>query len=213
MEAAFLPYGGGWLSSRPTGSTGPLVKKSLSAFITCALLVGTGGHMTINYVVDRHDRGYRFNQFDSLSSLFTAGARTPAEDLAYVREVLKPSVSELANLFGVSRQTVYDWHSGTQPAPVHIARLEDLARAADIFTTEGVIASSQMLRRVIANDKNFLEMIREGESAENTARMLILVLRRERDQRRAVEGRLGDRRKPSVLSAEHGGVPMLDESI
>jgi transcriptional regulator with XRE-family HTH domain len=211
MDAVLSQYGGGWLSSRATGSTSPTVKKNLSAFVTCALLVGTGGHMTINYIVDRHDRGYKFSQFDSLSSPQTSDARTPAENLAYVREVLKPGVSDLANLFGVSRQAVYDWHGGTQPSPGHIARLEDLAKAADMFTAEGLTASSHMLRRAMAGGKNFFELVREGESAENAARALVLMLRREREQRRAIEVRLADRLQSAVQKTEYGGVPMLDE--
>ncbi len=212
MDALIPRYGGEWLSGRATGSTIPAMKKSLGAFVTCALLVGTGGHMTIEYVVDRHERGYKFRQFDGASALLTSGARTPAENLAYIREVLKPGVSDLAILFGVSRQAVYDWHRDTQPSAGHVARLEDLAKAAEVFAAEGLTASSQLLRRPIAGGKTLFDLVREGGSAENAARALALMSRREREQRQALDARLADRRRPAAQKAEYGGLPMLDES-
>jgi transcriptional regulator with XRE-family HTH domain len=136
--------------------------------------------------------------------------RTPAQALARVREVLKPAVLELGNLFGVSRQAVYDWQSGAQPAP-HVAdRLAVLARAADIFEEAGVTVDAKTLRRKVSGGGTVLDTVLSGGDAEQVVRSLVLTLQREAVQRERLNQQLAGRRRGKV-SADDYGTPAVSE--
>jgi transcriptional regulator with XRE-family HTH domain len=205
-----ITYGGGWVSRSGTSNT--CVKRaSFKAMVVYAMVVGTGGLMTADYFAKRADRGYAYHQIAALP-VQTDGAlqRTPAENLARVREVLKPAVSDLATLFGVSRQAIYDWQAGAQPVQGNAARLDDLAGAADVLAAGGVAATPRLLQRRIAGGKTLFDVVREGASAKEAAHSLAQMLQREHQQRRALDAKLAARRRQPV-DYTGAGVPMLDD--
>ncbi|MFM9967825.1 MAG: hypothetical protein ACKVQK_05435 [Burkholderiales bacterium] len=180
-----------------------------------AFLAGTGGYATADYLAKRSDHGYRFIQFQGAEKAIEICAeedivRTPAENLARIRDVLKPTITELANLFGVSRQAVYDWQAGKQTATENSAKLDALAKAADVLALSGIQGSSQLLRRRFAGGESLIGVIREGGSVVSAAQALAQILGREAKQREQLATRLAGRVKPSVPQYEYG-VPMLDE--
>lgn len=211
-------------------SNGPLISKTTLAgavasesrgmtafapYLVCALLAGTGGYATADYLAKRSDHGYRFIQFKNVTSEVDITAqmdvvRTSAENLARIREILKPTITELANLFDVSRQAVYDWQAGKPTASENAAKLDDLAKAADVFAATGTEGSSQLLRRKIAGSKSLLDVVREGGSATSAAQVLAQTLVREAKQREQLALRLAGRAKPNIQHDDYG-VPMFDE--
>lgn len=136
--------------------------------------------------------------------------RTPAQDLALVREVLKPAVLELANLFSVSRQAVYDWQAGAQPAPHATDRLAMLARAADVFAGANVRVDAKTLRRKVSGGGTVLDAVLNGGDAEQVARSLVPTLQREAAQRRRLSQQLAGRKRVPV-SADDYGTPAVSE--
>jgi len=180
-----------------------------------AFLVGTGGYTTADYFAKRNDHGYKFAQIEGIFAATEIASqldivRTAAENLARIREILKPTITELAHLFGVSRQAVYDWQAGKPTAAENAAKLDDLAKAADALALSGIEGSSKMLRRKIAGGKSLLDVVREGGSAASAAQALAQTLGREAKQREQLALRLAGRTKPNVPHDEYG-VPMLDE--
>jgi hypothetical protein len=174
--------------------------------------IGTGGAATLDYVKDRGAKGYPYAVSDSVQN--TTGAiadYTPAENLGHVRAVLKPTVTELASMLGVSRQAIYDWQAGRPITSENAARLADLACASDIFAAESLTVTSRVLRRPIRNGKSFVDLMREGGSADTTARALLEIIRRESHQREALKSRLAGRPRPGREVFEEIGAPMLDE--
>jgi DNA-binding phage protein len=76
-----------------------------------------------------------------------AARATPGENLARIREVLGPSMSDLATTFGVSRQSVYNWLDGEPIAAENAAKLHDLAlalEATDLLAREGVMVNAAL---------------------------------------------------------------------
>ena len=136
--------------------------------------------------------------------------RKTAENLARIGEILKPTIAELAHLFGVSRQAVYDWQAGKPTTAENAAKIDDLAKAADVLALSGIEGFSQLLRRKIAGGKSLLDVVREGGSAASAAQTLAQTLGREAKQREQLALRLAGRAKPNVPHDEYG-VPMLDE--
>ncbi len=187
----------------------PVVKAGLSTMIAFGLMTGTGGLADANYLVKRQARGYQFTQFDGIPNNSASAVRSSADNLARIRDVLKPTVSELANIFGVSRQTIYNWQAGELPSAENASRLEDLARVADMFAAEGVSSSAQILRRTVSGGNSLLDIVRDGGIAHEAARALVQVARRETEQRKTLASRLAGRKKPD-LPVDYG-TPMLDE--
>ena len=148
------------------------------------------------------ERGYEQGKADAIKKMYLesllAHVRTSAENLARIREILKPTITELANLFGVSRQAVYDWQAGKPLAQENAAKLDDLAKAADALAATGIDGSSQLLRRKIAGSKSLLDVVREGGSATSAAQVLAQTLVREAKQRERLALRLAGRAKPNV---------------
>jgi transcriptional regulator with XRE-family HTH domain len=190
----------------------PIVLGFLVSLPVFGMLVGTGGNTTVDYVKTRGSRGYSFVTYspDNESSS-TPRVSSPADNLDYIRTVLRPSVTDLAKALGVSRQAVYDWWAGRPIAAENAMRLQDMARAADLFAREGLQASPHVLRRSITNGKNLFDVVRDGGSAEAGARMLIDIVRRELRQRESLRSRLDMRARPTRKEFQDLGAPMLDE--
>jgi hypothetical protein len=177
------------------------------------LQVGTGGDFTIDYLKIRGSKGYPYFAFGTDPELHATQQTTasPAANLAHIRSVLQPSVTDLAWALGVSRQAVYDWQAGRPIAPDNVARLQDIARAADLFVREGLRATAHMMRRPIKSGKNFFELIRDGGSPEVAAQILIDIVRDELNQRESLRSKLSDRAPPTREDFQNLGTPMLDE--
>lgn len=133
-----------------------------------------------------------------------------ARDLAYIREVLKISVTELARVFGVTRQAVYEWIKGGAVSPVNAQRLSTLARAADVLAESGLEITPQLLRRKIGPAPSLLESLAQDADSVDLARKLTETLTREARQRERLALRLAGRRKIVPTDAEFA-VPHLAE--
>jgi len=183
-----LRYGGNWYRNQT--STGA----SLLPILAVGVIVGHGHSGAVA-------RSYRWFQ-DHWSetteeSAVTEVETTPAEKLQRIRDILSPGVSTLATIFGVSRQTVYNWLSGEQPRPEHLARLKDLTRAADVLAESGIPITGFLLKRPIAQGKHLFEVSQSGGSAEDAARRLVQTVRYETEQRQRFTARFAGRRLSS----------------
>ena len=122
-----------------------------------------------------------------------AYTRTPAEDIARIREIFSPAVSELAKVFSVSRQTIYNWLNGEQPIFAHTDKLHDFALAADIFAETSIPMTGTLLKRNIIEGKSLLDIVYEGGSARDAARLLKQIVLHEISQREKLSARFAGR--------------------
>ncbi len=166
-----------------TNKTGSFFNLTQAALLVTA--VGTGGTLTPEY----------FHQFVSkprqLEHVFapshTLGFRSAKEDLDRIREFLKPAVSDLANILGVSRQSIYNWINGEAVAEENAAKLQDLAEAADILDAAGVTVNGSLLRRKFSKGRTLFQVAQAGDSAAAAARFLVEVNKREDIQRKRLQ--------------------------
>lgn len=128
-------------------------------------------------------------------------ARTSRENLARIREVFSPSISALAKSLDVTRQTIYNWQKGEPTSDLHAAKLDDLAKAADLLAAESVDPHQTVLEREFAGGKNLLQLVQDGGSAQEAIRLLIPVLQQEQRQRKELDILFANR-KPSAPSAD-----------
>jgi transcriptional regulator with XRE-family HTH domain len=179
-------------------ATGAVV--SMTRWVGCAAAVGAtlfGGGTGGEFVLERVQRTAASVQ--PVAQLFDfvelASIRSPAENLARIREVLKPAVSDLATAFGVSRQSIYNWLNGDPLADGNATRLQDLAQAADVLANEGIAVTAALLKRKFANGRTLLQVSQVGESAVDAARLLVQIHKRETIQRERMNARLVNRAK------------------
>jgi transcriptional regulator with XRE-family HTH domain len=181
------------------------------ASITGAFVAGTLGLLTPDYFAQRGaTSNWPFSLVSNERTVLGNVQNSIAQAIFRIREIFKLTITELAALSGVSRQTVYDWQSGKGITVVHADRLEELSKAADLFADSGLSISPRILRRKLTSGKTLFDVIRDGEPAEEATRSLIQMLRREGEQRRSLDARLANRKRPPINQADLG-IPMLDE--
>jgi DNA-binding transcriptional regulator YiaG len=187
-------------------------------FLYCA--VGTMGHLTREVIEQRSATSNSGVQYEHVKVKFHQETGksavtiqpTSAEDIAIIRKVLKPAMLELANVFGVSRQTVYDWQSGTKPSAEAAAKLADLARAAEVFDASGVNANAQTLRRKVAGGGTLVDAVLNGGSAVQVSKLLVATLQRESDQRRMLSRQFANRKSNPIIDVSEYGTPSLTDN-
>jgi len=178
--------------------------------LAIAFMVGTGGVGDVRYLKKRSEFGYSIVGVHGAAARAQVAPRSPAQDLQRIREVFEPPISDLASLFGVSRQAMYNWINGEQPKPEFAARLDDLAQAADLIAAENLPDLGRALKRKISNGKTLFDLVAAGESARAAAQKLSAILRREAEEREILDAKLSARRSATPQAADLGS-PMLDE--
>lgn len=119
------------------------------------------------------------------------------------------TMSRLPEVFGVSRQTLYNWLEGETPKVAHQERLRQLAEAAQIFAGLGIKPTTPMLDRTVAQGKSFIQLMAAGADGQETAKQLIRIVQRGNDSRAKLDTLLAGRR--AKLSASEIGAPAMDE--
>jgi len=196
METAYTNRGG-WFSDRQasTGASSGLI--AIPKYVLAVGLIVSAGTGAFADDLSRLQQN-RLNETIISNpvqnyALVATSARTPAEDLEKIREVLAPAVSDLAKCFNVSRQTIYNWLNDEQPTPEHAAKLQDLALAADMFAESGKPVTGNLLKRKVFNGKNLFEVIHDGGSARDATQLLLQIVRRETSQRELLTARFAGR--------------------
>ena len=191
----------------------------LNRSLACYLAAGTMGVLTPQVVESLYARAtsvapvhYNIKGARDDTAYDVELERSPAENLARIREVLKPTMLELASLFGVSRQAVYDWQQGSQPVSQTAQRLAQLARVADVFAEAELSVDAKTLRRQVAGGRTLLDAVSGGDDAESVARSLIGTLKREASQRERLQAQLAGRKRGPANPSDYGA-PSLSEDV
>ncbi len=95
------------------------------------------------------------------SAANSADLRSPADHLMRIKEVLKPTISDLASVFGVSRQSVYKWIGGVTPDNTKIESIKVLSSVADTFEREGVDHASSIIKMKAFDGKSLMDLVRD----------------------------------------------------
>ena len=168
--------------------------------------VGTGGVAGESFL----RLGLGYPRFVLLKPLEQAEEIAPYVKLMQqVKAGFGRTMSRLPEVFGVSRQTLYNWLEGETPKPAHQERLVRLAEAARVFINMGFKPTPVMLDRTMANGRSFLQLLAEGGDGSETAKSLIRIVDRGSDSRGRLDALLAGRK--SKLDASDIGAPSLDE--
>lgn len=173
--------------------------------------VGTGGVEGIAFGMTR--QGYRSYVVLNVEVAAAPESYAPYTDLMKeVKTGFGRTMSHLPAVFGVSRQTLYNWLKGEVPKEQHQGKLVQLAAAARIFIEVGFKPTPLALDRTVAKGKSFVELLGEGADGKDTAQRLVRIVKRGAAARENLDALLGDRTKSS-LDVSDMGRPSLNENV
>jgi hypothetical protein len=103
------------------------------------------------------------------------------------------TMSHLPAVFGVSRQTFYNWLNGEIPKKKHQGKLVQLAASARVFIEAGFKPTALSLDRTVLHGKSFIELIGQGADGKESAERLIRLEKRGASARAKLDALLGER--------------------
>ncbi len=163
------------------------------AAILFGLSPGTGGHYSEEYLRQRGVIGYPMAVMAPVpQSLQTLSGI--ATQLEAIRAALRLSVKELAGLFDVSRQTIYNWQSGAALDPRHEARIREITTALEPRMALFQAQTGRLSHRVVADRTTLLEAMAQNRDAEEWVGKLAGLLTEEAAQKARLTQRLQGRR-------------------
>lgn len=172
---------------------------------------GTGGIEGVQFVMSR--QGYSPFAILKMEPTTAREIYTPYTDLMKeVKAGFGRTISHLPAVFGVSRQTLYNWLNGEIPKEQHQGKLVHLATAARVFMEVGFKPTALSLDRTVAHGKSFIELIGQGADGKESAEKLIRLEKRGASARVNLDALLGDRSssRPDVADM---GRPALNENV
>lgn len=169
---------------------------------------GTGGWESANFYLLRP--GYL--PFAVVHSESSDAAGAPYSGyMAEVKAGFGRTMSRLPEVFGVSRQTLYNWLHGDAPKPLYEARIEQLAHAARAFKELKFTPTAAMLNRTVAGGKSFLQLMSEGADGSETAKKLVRIVQRGAESRSKLDALLAGGKPAAPSSARDFGTPSFKE--
>ncbi len=100
--------------------------------------------------------------------------RTASEHIGNIRNVLNPTIADLASVFGVSRQAIYKWLSGAAtPEPDKVKRIIEFSNIADAFQAAKVSRASSLLKMKAFAGQSLLDLIKSGQNGNEHIDALI----------------------------------------
>src|SRR5690606_24757833 len=137
---------------------------ALGVALWCAL-AGTGGNPTPQTIARLMGTGSALAGLEALAGQSALADRL-ATSLAAVRSALRLSVSELADLFGVSRPTIYSWQRGGPSTEDNAVRVQALAHALEPHLAWLEAQPGRVARRAILGQASLLELLRQGHAPD-----------------------------------------------
>ncbi len=172
------------------------------------VVTGTGTNSSLQFFRDRF--GYPLFPIIEREMTSQASAASFADLMLEVKEAFGRTMTRLPVVFGVSRQTLYNWLAGETPKESHQTKLIQLAAAARVFALASFKPTPAMLDRTVARGKSFLALLAEGADGAATANSLMRIVERSLASRARLEAALAGQPKvrPSISDI---GAPAFDE--
>jgi hypothetical protein len=172
----------------PTAATATLVLMlSVGAMVS-----GTAGTYPITEINPPEIRQFRFpiQEVRPIVSRRSKLAPSAADSLAQIRDVFGLKMSELSQIFGVSRRAAYDWLEGATPKPEISSKIYQLSTLAETFNTAGVTNVRHFIHRPILGERTLFELLKAGESLDKAAEVVRVTALEEASARKPLTRRV-----------------------
>ncbi|WP_162406761.1 hypothetical protein [Pseudoxanthomonas jiangsuensis] len=152
---------------------------------------GTAGTPTENFCAQRLINGATY-QLVRLASQTHVIVALPQSDIETLITLMKPSMSQLAAAFGVSRQRIYDWRNGEGMSVANTEQMAALLVAARMLS-ERSSAIGKLANRRLVGGNTFWDVIATGVSPVEAANAALRTIERDEDERAALKRSLASR--------------------
>lgn len=165
--------------------------QNAAAVTLIGALAGTGGNVNAEHVFKHFGTGSASRPaYESRTAEFTRGL---ALELKSIRDALRLSVAETAQLFRVSRPTIYSWQNGNSIRLDSAERLRAIANALVPHLPLLEAQVGRVVHRSIEGRISLLQALAAGANADQTISKLAEILTREAAQRERLALRLKGR--------------------
>lgn len=160
MYATFTPY-----NDFTAKKTEPVTKQATAIVLGAALFFsGTGSMLELSRATEWKKAVEARTAISVDVEQITDGLlndfRSATEHLNNIKQVLNPAVSNLATVFGVSRQAIYKWmNSESTPEPENLQRIVALSHAADSFHNAGITNAATLLKIKAFDGLSLLDLV------------------------------------------------------
>jgi hypothetical protein len=115
----------------------------------------------------------------------------------------------LSEVFGVSRQTLYNWKNGDTPKEEYRERFMQLHKAARVFSKEKFKPGANDLDIPLLGGQSILKLISQGGDGQELSEKLIRVILRSRESNKKLEALL--KNKVNTLDKDKFSLHHLNE--
>jgi DNA-binding transcriptional regulator YiaG len=114
--------------------------------------------------------------------------RSPAGQVANIRDVFAINMSDFASVLGVTRPIAYAWLEGQEPNAETAIRIQRLSRAADKVKCMNITHLDKLVHRPISNGRSLLDILKADENPSEALATLKAIAEKEDQTRREPKG-------------------------
>ncbi len=114
--------------------------------------------------------------------------RSPAKDLANIRDVFTIDMSELAILLGTNRRTAYAWLKGDEPNPEAVPRIQRLSNIAERVKQMNISRLDKLVHRPISDGRSLFDVLQADTDPTEVLASLQAIDTKEAQTRRESKG-------------------------
>jgi hypothetical protein len=197
-----------WTSSVATGLLHAALIWPLSG---PALTGGTAAAYSFEVLQQADEIGRLVVPCQSRRSNMTA-LRSVKEDVELIRVTFGLKMSEVAQLFNVSRPAAYAWLDGALPKSDAMSRLSHVARQAEQVKAANIDRIGRFIRRPLQDGRSMLQLLKEGADIQNALATIKQAAAEDETGRKLSASRYSSAKKGDVASIDEVSVPIIKES-
>jgi hypothetical protein len=172
-----------------------------------ALVVGTFGSINPNAITSLGTSTWGI----SVKETRVVSESNIADSLRFIVDTTKISITEMARVFGVSRQAIYDWLNGGSINNKNSTAISNFDNALRALLGSGLNPSIRDLRRKIGG-VSILDNLQSDAKSGEFAKVLASTLLREHSQRIKLAERFKGRERPQLKNEDFGVPHLADEA-
>jgi hypothetical protein len=157
-----------------------------------AMVSGTAGTCQVSETCPPEIRQFRFPLQEPANVRRKDVAPSPATSLVHIRDIFGLKMSELSQIFGVSRRAAYDWLEGATPRPEMTAKIYQLNTMATVFSHAGIKNVRHFIHRPILGDRTLFELLKAGENLDSATEVVRDAALLETNARRPLSRRVSE---------------------
>lgn len=159
-----------------------------------AMVSGTAGTYQVTELNPPDLRQFRFPLQEVQTAVYRRKELAPsfAQSLTQIRDVFGLKMSELSQIFGVSRRAAYDWLEGATPRPEMTAKIYQLSTLAAGFSSAGIPSVRHFIHRPILGDRTLFELLKTGENLDRAIEVVRVTALEEANARKPVGRQVRD---------------------